>query len=310
MLIGEGVKAAIESANSEEEDDVIDNAKHLQGPSDANRMTAVINVKGVILSDTNSSYENANSAKICKLIRIADNDSRVAAILLYLDTPGGEVTASDEIWNAVKRAKKPVVAYMGSMAASGGYYIASGADKIVAHRTTLTGSIGVIIETWNYHVLINRLGIEPQVYTSGKMKAMLHGGRKTSNEEKNIVQELVMSSYREFLKVVSDGRKIPYEKLVNSPLTDGRILDGKQALAAGLVDMNGYFDDAVREAEKMGKAAPGSTKVVLLKSHTDFMDMLMEFSTSVSKPNVKVDLPGSSRFQLTPGKAYYLPVNQ
>ena len=119
-----------------------------------------------------------------------------------------------------------------------------------------------------------------------------------------------MSSYREFLKVVSDGRKIPYEKLVNSPLTDGRILDGKQALAAGLVDMNGYFDDAVREAEKMGKAAPGSTKVVLLKPHTDFMDMLMEFSTSVSKPNVKVDLPGSSRFQLTPGKAYYLPVNQ
>lgn len=310
VLIGKGIEAAIESADFEKEDNILKNAKHLQGPSDAEKMIAVINVKGIILSDTKSSYDNANSAKICKLIRIADRDPQVAAILLYLDTPGGEVTASDEIWNAVKKAKKPVVAYMGSMAASGGYYIASGADKIVAHRTTLTGSIGVIIETWNYHVLINRLGIEPQTYTSGKMKAMLHGGKKTSDEEKNIVQELVMSSYREFLKVVADGRKIPYEKLVNSPLTDGRILDGKQALAAGLVDRNGYFDDAVQEAEILGKVAPGSAKVVLMKPQTDFMDMLLEFSTSVGNPSVKVDLPGSSSFQLTPGKAYYLPVNQ
>ena len=111
-------------------------------------------------------------------------------------------------------------------------------------------------------------------------------------------------------KVVADGRKIPYEKLVNSPLTDGRILDGKQALAAGLVDRNGYFDDAVQEAEILGKVAPGSAKVVLMKPQTDFMDMLLEFSTSVGKPSVKVDLPGSSSFQLTPGKAYYLPVNQ
>ena len=309
-LIGKGFESAMESTDSEDEYDILKNAKHLQGPSDAEKIIAVINVKGIILSDSKSSYDNANAAKICKLIRIADREPRVAAILLYLDTPGGEVTASDEIWNAVKKANKPVVAYMGSMAASGGYYIASGADKIVAHRTTLTGSIGVIIQTWNYHVLINRLGIEPQVYTSGKMKAMLHGGRKTSAEEKSIVQELVMSSYREFLKVVADGRKIPYEKLINSPLTDGRILDGKQALAAGLVDMNGYFDDAVREAEKMGKASPDTTKVLLMKPQTNFMDILMEFSTSVGKPSVKVDLPGSSSFQLTPGKAYYLPVNQ
>ena len=309
-LIGEGIESAMKNAESENEDDILKNAKHLQGPADAAKMTAVINVKGVILSDTHSSFDNANSAKICKLIRIADRDHRVAAIVLYLDTPGGEVTASDEIWHAVRTAKKPVVAYMGSMATSGGYYIASGADKIVSHRTTLTGSIGVIIETWNYHVLINRLGIESQVYTSGKMKAMLHGGKKTTAEEKNIVQELVMSSYREFLKVVADGRKIPYEKLVNSPLTDGRILDGKQALAAGLVDKNGYFADAVQEAEKLAKVAPGSTKVVLMKPQTNFMDMLMEFRSSVGKPSVKVDLPGSNNFQLTPGKAYYLPVNQ
>lgn len=307
-LVETGISAAMKSTAAPEEEDVFENAKHLQGPQNARKIIAVINVKGIILSEANSSFENANSGKICKLIKAADRNPHVAAILIYLDTPGGEVTASDEIWYALKTARKPVVAYMGSMATSGGYYIAAGADRIVSHRTTITGSIGVIIESWNYHVLINRLGIESQIYTSGKMKAMLHGGKATSKEEKEIVQGLVMSSYQEFVRVVADGRKIPYEKLINTPLTDGRVLTGKQALAAGLVDRNGYFGDAVQEAEKLAKLPANSAKVLLLKPNVNFMDFLMEFRSSVGNPKVKVNLPGSSEFRLTPGKAYYLPV--
>lgn len=308
-LVETGIHAAM-NAEDMEEGDAFENAKLIQGPANSNRIIAVINVKGVILSGSNSSYENANSAKICKLIKTADRDHRVAAILIYLDTPGGEVTASDEIWHALKKAKKPVVAYMGSMATSGGYYIAAGADKIVAHRTTLTGSIGVIISAWNYHTLIQRIGVESQIYTSGKMKAMLHGGKATSAEEKKIIQNLVMSSYQEFVRVVADGRKIPYESLINTPLTDGRVLDGKQALAAGLVDRNGYFEDAVAEAEMLAKIPVNSAKVLLMKPQNNFMDFLMELHSSVGNPQVKVNLPGSSEFHLTPGKAYYLPAQQ
>lgn len=306
-LVETGINAAM-SAETADEENVFENAKHIQGPENAGRIIAVINVKGIILSDANSSFENANSGKICKLIKAADKNPQVAAILIYLDTPGGEVTASDEIWHALKKTRKPVVAYMGSMATSGGYYIAAGADRIVAHRTTLTGSIGVIIESWNYHVLIRRLGIESQIYTSGKMKAMLHGGKETTQEEKNIINGLVMSSYQEFVRVVADGRKIPYNKLINTPLTDGRVLTGKQALAAGLVDRNGYFEDAVREAEALAKIPANSAKVLLLRPNTSFMDFLMEFRSSVENPKVKVELPGSNEFRLTPGKAYYLPV--
>src|SRR6185436_8894010 len=133
----------------------------------------------------------------------AREDSRVKAIVLEIDSPGGEVTASDEIYSAVvkTRARKPVVVYMNSLAASGGYYVACGGKYLMANETTITGSIGVIIQTLNYEQLFNKIGLTSIVFKSGKFKDMLNGARPVSQEERDFVQSFVMKTYEKFLGI-------------------------------------------------------------------------------------------------------------
>src|SRR4029079_19693247 len=176
-------------------------------------------------------------------------------IVLEIDSPGGEVTASDVIYNSVvkARAKKPVVVYMDSLAASGGYYVACGGKYLMANETTITGSIGVIIQTLNYKQLFNKIGLASVVLSSGKFKDMLKGARPVSPEERDYVQSFVMKSYDKFLGIVARERNVPADGLRNT-VADGRILSGKDALEDKLIDGLGQIEDAFAKARQLGNA--------------------------------------------------------
>jgi len=147
--------------------------------------------------------------------------------VLSIDSPGGEVTASDVIYSAVCKARKqkPVVVYMGSMAASGGFYVACGGSYLMANDTTLTGSIGVIIQTLNYQQLLGKIGVEAVVFKSGQFKDILSGSRQMTPEEKEYIQKLVMQTYGKFVGIVATERKLPVEQLTKG-IADGRIISG------------------------------------------------------------------------------------
>ena len=235
-------------------------------------------------------------------------DKNVKAIVLRVNSPGGEVTASDIIYNAVKKAAKvkPVVVYMDSMAASGGYYVSCGATKIVASETTLTASIGVIIETMNYSELFGKVGLSMTAFTSGAFKDSLSGARPMREDEKVYVQNLVTQMYDRFLGIVSEARGVPKE-LLKSTVADGRVVTGREALAAKLVDQIGYEEDAYELARTLGKAADAG--VVKYRHEVSLFDAFGMASAKAGAPSAKVQLDLSSGLlpKLLPGVPYYLP---
>jgi len=238
----------------------------------------------------------------------AVEDKNVKAIVLRINSPGGEVTASDILYNAVKKAakEKPVVVYMDAMAASGGYYVSCGASKIVASETTLTASIGVIIETMNYSELFGKVGLSMNAFTSGAFKDSLSGARPMREDEKAYVQHLVMSMYDRFLGIVSEARGVPKDQL-KSTVADGRVVTGREALAAKLVDQIGYVEDAYALARTLGKTADAA--VVKYRHEMSFFEAISMASAKAGAQPAKVQLDVSSSLmpKLLPGVPYYLP---
>ncbi len=238
----------------------------------------------------------------------ATDDSNVKAIVLNIDSPGGEVTASDVIYNAVRkaRAKKPVVIYMGSLTASGGYYVSCGGSFLMANDTTLTGSIGVIIETINYSQLMGKIGVSPAVFKSGKFKDMLSGSRDMTQEEKDYIQGMVMETYGKFVQIVADERKLPVDQLRNG-IADGRVISGKDALDDKLIDGLGQIEDAYDKARELAKA-PDASVVRYKAAFTfgNFFKMLGESNQS-SQSKIEVNLTQKMLPPLEPGKLYLLP---
>ena len=279
----------------------------VSGNRDANNKIAIIDVKGTIASDTESfGAAGANSTAIVKLIRAAKDDDSVKAIIVDLDTPGGEVTASDEIYHELKLCGKPVVAMMNSMAASGGYYVACGANKIVANKFTMTGSIGVIISSVDVSGLLDWAKVKPEFYTSGKMKAMLNPAKPTTEEEAKIVQALVMDAYNQFAGIVAEARKIQLEKITQGELGDGRVFDGEQALANGLVDQLGYFSDAEDAALELAKLIRDDCSFVRFKSNTSLADILGLFGVKSEPVTFNSLLSGTNIVLPKAGCPYYL----
>ena len=191
----------------------------IEDNSAANKI-AILDVKGVI-TDSPTSQQGYSMVDVIKAqLDRAQDDRRVKAVILRVDSPGGEVLASDEISDAIKNFQegrksngadeqstkaKPVIVSMGNLAASGGYYISAPCRYIVANKMTITGSIGVIMHGWNYRGLIDKLGIVPEVYKSGKFKDMMSGSRETNSippEERAMVQSLINEVYGDFKEVV------------------------------------------------------------------------------------------------------------
>jgi len=194
----------------------------------------------------------AGAESIMEQLRRAAEDSSIKAVVLRLNTPGGTTAAAQEIAleiDRLRRAGKKVVASMGDVAASGGYWIASCCDMIVASPGTITGSIGVIIETQDLQGLYEKLGIGPRVFKSGPHKDMGSPARDVTAREEAIFQGMVDEIYEQFIRTVAEGRNMELEQV--RELADGRVFTGSQALANGLVDRLGNFYDAVQEAAEL-----------------------------------------------------------
>src|SRR5678815_1010157 len=179
-----------------------------RGGSGVSDRIAVIVLRGLISSSIPGAASDNMVDDLRMALQQARDDDRVKGVVLEIDSPGGEVTASDMIYNAVvkTRARKPVVVYMDSLAASGGYYVSCGGKYLMANETTITGSIGVIIQTLNYEQLLNKVGLASVVFKSGKFKDMLNGARPITPEERELVQNFVMATYEKFLGIVARER--------------------------------------------------------------------------------------------------------
>ncbi len=207
---------------------------------------AIVFVEGVITGKS-SPYRPSMEEVAIDQIKHATEDESIKGLLLYLNTPGGEVTASDKIYHAAKQFSetgRPVVAYMDTVAASGGYYIACAADEIIATETTITGSIGVILGGYNAKELFDKVGVKSQSFKSGPFKDTLSMTREMREDEQVYIQSLVDEMYNKFAGIVSDARDIPMDTLKNG-IADGRIFQGTTAKEVGLVDENGYIEDAI-----------------------------------------------------------------
>ena len=214
---------------------------------------ALIRVEGVILD---------SQTTIGELKRFSENPS-VKAIVIRIDSPGGGVVPSQEIYDAVKRVRsknnKAVIASMGSVAASGGYYIAAATDRIVANPGTLTGSIGVIMETANVEGLLQKIGVAGVVIKSGKYKDIGSPLRKMSAEERGLLQAVMDDVHKQFIEAVAEGRSL--ELQAAQALADGRIFTGRQAKEAKLVDELGDLEDAIQLAAEVA-GVEGEPKVI------------------------------------------------
>lgn len=220
--------------------------------SDEDRI-ALIRIEGVIL----------DSKETVRELKEFGESSTVKAIVLRIDSPGGGVVPSQEIHDAVKRVRnknnKTVVASMGTVAASGGYYIASATDRIMANPGTLTGSIGVIMELTNLQGLFKKIGVENVVVKSGRYKDIGSPFRKMTPEDRRILQAVMDDVHGQFIEAVAEGRSLDISEVRR--LADGRIFTGRQAKDVMLVDELGNLDDAIRLAADM-VGIEGEPKVV------------------------------------------------
>ena len=285
--------------------------------NDSRHKIVVVDLDGII-SET-SGRGGFDMVEILKAqFKRAQQDERVKAVLLRVNSPGGEVLASDEIYKAVsefqEKSGKPVIAQMGSLAASGGYYVSTGARWIVANELTITGSIGVIMSSWNYRGLMDKVGIAPMVFKSGKYKDMLSGSREPDQitpEEKKMVQELVDEVFGRFKEVVSEGRGRAAKangkdgrKLVADwrDYADGRVFSGTEAFRLGFVDELGDFNTGVKRTRKL--ALIDDANLVQYRQLVELSDLFGLFGQG-AETRIKVDL-GLEAPKLQAGKLYFL----
>jgi len=217
---------------------------------------AVLDVNGTIqdTGDTTSIFSTSgyNHQVFLENLDYAKDDPAVKGIIIRVNSPGGGVVESAQIHDKIieiqEEASKPVYISMGSMAASGGYYISAPADKIFASPETLTGSLGVIMQGVNYAGLAEKYGVKFETIKSGQFKDIMSPSREMTEEERNILQDMINNSYAGFVKVISDGRDIPEDEVRR--IADGRIYDGRQARELKLIDEYGYFEDVVDAMKK------------------------------------------------------------
>lgn len=202
-------------------------------------------------------------------------DSSIKAIVLRVDSPGGAVAPSQEIYEEVRKAvvKKKIVVSMGSVAASGGYYIAAPASRIIANPGTLTGSIGVIMEIPNIEGLMSKIGVKTEVIKSGKHKDIASVFRGIGKEEREILQNVLDNVHDQFITAVAEGRRMLRDDI--KKIADGRVFTGEQALKAGLVDELGNLEDAIKAAASLA-GIKGEPVVVTKKEKLSVINLLRE----------------------------------
>ncbi|CAI4032511.1 Signal peptide peptidase SppA [Nitrospira tepida] len=262
----------------------------------------LVDLSGVISSQEKDGFISQPSmlSDLKEQLELAAKDDRIKGLLLRINSPGGTVTASDILYHEIlsyKRQKKvPVVASIVDVGASGGYYVAAAADAIMAHPSSVTGSLGVIMLTVNARGLLEKVGVEANAVTSGPRKDMGSPFRAMSPEEREIFQGVIDQLYRRFLTVIHEGRPNLSPEQIRK-LADGRIYTGEQAKEAGLIDAIGYLDDAVELAKKRGKVS--NARVVTYRRPGDYRNNI--YSRLAGQPNALSALPSLDLFSLVRG---------
>jgi len=279
---------------------------------------AIVDVDGLIYGGYVGAGNLSPVEVIAQQLKRARHDPRVRAVLLRINSPGGEVLAADEIARALgefqEKSGKPVVAVMEGLAASGGYYVAAPCRWIVANELTLTGSIGVIMQGYNYHGLLDKIGVRPMVFKSGRFKDMLRGSKAPGEilpEEQQMIQRLIDDTFVRFKQVIAEGRRRADQRNEGKgrkldeaweELADGRVLSGRQAYDAGFVDELGSFRTAVSRAKDLANIADAN--LVRYQLPRGLGDLLGLFGEAESRV-VKLDL-GLVGPQLEAGRPYFL----
>jgi len=275
---------------------------------------ALVRIEGIIMDEAFDPSGRSTVDLIQEQFDRAADDDRVKAVLLKIDSPGGEVLAADRIYKIIrdfqKETKKPVIAAMGSLAASGGYYVAAPCRWIVANELTITGSIGVIMHSYNYRALMDKVGVRPEVYKSGKFKDMLSGDRlEVLPEEKEMMQSMINETYERFKTVILEGRRWAGEKNGDTggklaedwvQHADGRIFSGRQARDKGFVDELGDQSSAIKKALEI--AGIPDANIVSFKEPFEFGSLFRLFGKTESR-SVKIEL-GLDWPKLKAGRLY------
>lgn len=240
----------------------------------AGEAIGVINIEGVITGGSGAGSildgGGAGSDTLMEQLKEARENPDIKALVLRINSPGGSAPASQEIGeevDKVRKAGKKVIVSMGDITASGGYWIAAKADKIVANPATMTGSIGVIMEFQNLQELYGKVGVKPVTIKSGLHKDIGSANRPMTAEEEKILQTMVNDIYEQFIDVVAEGRKMDREKV--RKLADGRVFTGRQAKDIGLVDQMGNYYDAIKVAGKLA-GIKGEPEVIELGDKSPF----------------------------------------
>jgi len=242
-----------------------------------NNKVGVVLIEGVI----------SDSIEIVEQIEEFGSNDSITAVVLRVDSPGGGVAASQEIYDAVKelKEKKKVVASMGSIAASGGLLIACAADKIVANPGTITGSISAIMQFANFEELLKKIGMKSSVVKSGEYKDIGSPVREMTPEEKIIIQELVDDIYNQFVDVIVKDRNLPREKVVE--IADGRVFSGRKAKELGLVDQLGDMSSAAKLALSLSGKEGKYDLVYPRKKSNSVFDYLIEGTANFVNDSIK-----------------------
>lgn len=245
----------------------------LTGPA-----VAIIPIRGAITSGTQPAFDTSEIAASDDIIRYIKNaaaNSDIKAIVLDVNSPGGGVVPSDEIYHALQNVDKPIVVIMRDLAASGGYYVSMAADRIYATPNTLTGSIGVISQFPNAEVLLEKVGVEFTVITSGNSKDFGSLYREMKPEEVEYWRSVIGETYENFVAIVAEGRNLPVETV--RPLADGSIYTAQMALEYGLIDEIGYSEDAIAKAAELGGIS-GEPRVVRYTGNSGFSSLFRAVS--------------------------------
>lgn len=267
---------------------------------------AVIELEGVIATsyETGLFTSEASASNLLKSLKSAANDNSIKGVIIKINSPGGTVAMSQNIYNQIIETKKykPVIAVLDDVAASGGYYIASAADRIITQSGSLTGSIGVIFSFMDYHSLLSdKLNINPIVIKSGKYKDIGSGTRPMTIEEKRLMQDIVDDSYAQFIDAITEGRINRKDKYsaqkkdltlnVLKANADGRVFTGRQAVKLGFADAIGGMDVAQKMIEKMAQEKfynSLAAKLVIYNKKSTISEYLYGISEYNSKNDIKL----------------------
>lgn len=263
---------------------------------------AVIYLEGSIGVSTTGGGAVVDSGEIINYVQDAESNRRIKAIVVYINSPGGAVVPSDLMYQALRDASKPVVAVMGEVAASGGYYIACGADQIVAHPATITGSIGVYGRLLNAAELLDTIGVEGIIIRSGDTKAMGNLFEHPTEEQIAIQQEIVDELHELFVQSVASGREMDVDDV--RELADGRPFTGEQALELGLVDSLGDLPDAIASAAELGGIA-GEPEVIEYRRSPSLLEIWL--SSRVQQDSQVALLEWLDRQFVLPAARYIAP---